>query len=193
LNKYRRLVVNIGGIYFQLIIGSVLWVFYHWSLNNAPVLLGYIQATFLTNTVMIIYSMNPFMRNDGYWIYSDLFEIENLSKSAFTYPKKIYSYFFGSQKTSVKNAFGKMLKEIPLFIYCLANYVLIAFLPLLVYKMSRVNYQKLRLLIANNWHFEGLSYTETGIMIFKIIFFYVITTIVIIRTAKMLITTYRTN
>jgi putative peptide zinc metalloprotease protein len=193
LNKYRRLVVNMGGIYFQLIVGSVLWVLYHWSLTNAPVLIGYIQATFLTNTIMIVYSMNPFMRNDGYWIYSDLFEIENLSKSAFTYPKKVYGYFFGESKENVGIGFKKVFRETPLLIYCLANYVLISFLPLLVIKMSRINYQKIQTLIANNWHFEGLSYTETGIMIFKIVFFYVITTIVIIRTAKMLISTYRTN
>jgi putative peptide zinc metalloprotease protein len=193
LNKYRRIVVNLGGIYFQLIIGSVLWLLYHWSLSNAPELLGYIQAVFLTNTVMIIYSMNPFMRNDGYWIYSDLFEIENLSKSAFTYPKKVYSYFAGEHKISFVSGFKKISKEIPLLIYCLTNYMLITLLPFLVYKMSRVNYQKIRLLIANNWHFQGMSYAETGIMISKIVFFYVITTIVIIRTAKMLITTYRTN
>lgn len=193
LNKYRRLVVNLGGIYFQLIVGTILWILYQWASSNAPTLIGYIQAVFLTNSILIIYSMNPFMRNDGYWIYSDLFEIENLSKTAFTYPKKIYSYFVGETKVSAKLGLKKVFKETPLLIYCLANYFLIGLLPFWVFKMSKTNFQKIEQLIANNWHFVGLSYAESGILIFKIAFFYVITTVVIIRTAKMLISTYRTN
>ena len=193
LQKYRRMVVNLGGIYFQLIIGAILFIFYQWSGQNAPEISGYIKTVFITNSILIIYSLNPFLRNDGYWVYSDMFEIENLSKSAFSYPKKAFSYFFGNDKSTFKDGLLKISKELPLFFYCLANYVLISLLPLWVIKMTKVNYKQIEILMANNWHFVGLSYAESGIQIAKIIFFYVITTVVIVRTAKMLISTYRPN
>jgi putative peptide zinc metalloprotease protein len=73
LSSGKRNVVNFGGIYFQLIVNIVLIVLYY--LNFArPVIFTLI----ITNNASMIGSANPFFRFDGYWIFSDSFNLPNL-------------------------------------------------------------------------------------------------------------------
>ncbi len=76
LEKKQRLIVNIGGVYFQLIINSFLMLLYIYTKNLF--IINSLSFIILTNIYIIIYSLFPFFRNDGYWIYSDLFDIKNL-------------------------------------------------------------------------------------------------------------------
>lgn len=73
LNKNQRIVVNLGGIYVQLIINTLLIGAYYMFDSNIL-----IKVLIMMNTVSMIMSFNPFFRYDGYWIYSDLFQISNL-------------------------------------------------------------------------------------------------------------------
>lgn len=77
LNTTKRIMVNIGGIYFQLLVNLLLI-----ALAWFGVSLAIVQKLFLINSISIIICLVPFLRYDGYWIISDLYRIPNLRKKA---------------------------------------------------------------------------------------------------------------
>lgn len=78
LQRKERFIVNIGGVYFQLIINLLLIITFYISHNN--VVKEWLSYLIISNSLVIIYSLTPFFRNDGYWIVSDIFSIPNLLK-----------------------------------------------------------------------------------------------------------------
>lgn len=77
LPKKERLMVNMAGIFFQSIINSLLIALltcFSWSESMVEISTNLIRV----NILIMLYSLLPFLRNDGYWVYSDLFNIENL-------------------------------------------------------------------------------------------------------------------
>jgi putative peptide zinc metalloprotease protein len=76
LPRHARVAVNLGGVYFQLIVSAVLAACQ--LATHSEVLTLAIYA----NLVSMLVTLNPFFRFDGYWIYSDLFRLPNLRDSA---------------------------------------------------------------------------------------------------------------
>jgi putative peptide zinc metalloprotease protein len=76
LPRLQRIVVSLGGVYFQLIASAVLVPF---SLATDSRTLNLVIAG---NLVAMLATLNPFFRFDGYWVYSDFFSIPNLRKRA---------------------------------------------------------------------------------------------------------------
>ncbi len=73
IKRKQRFFVNIGGIYFQLIL---LPIFYLLLYNTNYIVINYlILFSILTN-------LNPFFRFDGYWIVSDISGVPNLRERA---------------------------------------------------------------------------------------------------------------
>lgn len=81
LSKWKRVIVNLGGLYVQLLINLLL--------------IGFLVANFgdydritisryliQLNVAMLIINTLPFIKLDGYWIYSDLFSLPNLHRQA---------------------------------------------------------------------------------------------------------------
>ncbi|MBX2924752.1 MAG: hypothetical protein KF746_21295 [Chitinophagaceae bacterium] len=77
LNTLKRIIVNIGGIYFQMLINLLLITLTWFGLSPAIV-----QKLFIINSISIIICLVPFLRYDGYWIISDICRIPNLKKKA---------------------------------------------------------------------------------------------------------------
>lgn len=77
LNILKRTIVNIGGIYFQLLVNILLVL-----LIVADIFVVISQKLFLINCCSILICLIPFLRYDGYWIVSDLCKIPNLRKKA---------------------------------------------------------------------------------------------------------------
>lgn len=80
LNVKNRIKVNLGGIYFQLIINMILITLLYLKVLNTLNAIFLILIT--TNTLSILVSFNPFFRYDGYWIFSDYFSIPNLREKS---------------------------------------------------------------------------------------------------------------
>lgn len=88
LSKRKRITINIAGIYFQLLINLFLIIAY--TITERTSLQNIFLYLFTSNTIVCIYSIIPFFRNDGYWVYCDYFEITNLiTKSKNWYDKKL--------------------------------------------------------------------------------------------------------
>lgn len=73
LSKFKRIVINFAGIYFQIIIHIILIIILCLNVSNKLIL-----QIIIVNFISILLSLNPFYKNDGYWIFSDYFEFNNL-------------------------------------------------------------------------------------------------------------------
>lgn len=91
LKKGERILVNLGGIYFQLIIGTLLILFSLTLQCNS-----FIYSLIKLNFIVIIYSLIPFFRNDGYWIIADYLMIKNLQERSTNF----FLNFFKGEKNS---------------------------------------------------------------------------------------------
>jgi len=122
LNRWKRIVVNIGGIYFQLI-SNILLVggYYLTEGQDIQVIFKYF---FIANLAYIMYSVNPFLRNDGYWVYSDLFGLPNLTQRARRYPVQLLRRIISRDGYTVGGTLRLLYKELPILIYSF-GYVLV--------------------------------------------------------------------
>ena len=76
LPRYQRLLVDLGGNYFQAIFGlACFWLF---LVTDWPPLRGAVLLIMSAITV----SLNPLFRFDGYWVLSDLLGVPNLFKES---------------------------------------------------------------------------------------------------------------
>lgn len=97
LKPSRRIVVDIGGVYFQSIAASIIFLLY---LNtNSPALL---TVTLISDTLCLI-TLNPFMQFDGYWLLADALAIPNLqSRSQKALTDACRQLFTRSEAATVK-------------------------------------------------------------------------------------------
>jgi putative peptide zinc metalloprotease protein len=76
LKRKERLIVNMAGVYFQLILLIPFFLIYFVTGN-------YIVKWFLlTVNIGLLVTLNPFFKFDGYWIASDLLGVSNLRKKS---------------------------------------------------------------------------------------------------------------
>ena len=180
LNRYRRIVVNVGGIYFQMLINIALY----FAFKNFTNYQNIVSALFLTNTTLALYSLNPIMRNDGYWIYSDLFDIPNLSKTAFDYPVRAYLYFKGKIDIFHSDGIISWGQKIALFVYAFVMYFLLLILPLGFARISFYNFKEVGKFIQEYPNLHGIMLVEQCLHILKLLFFYSLTTYFTVRMFK---------
>jgi putative peptide zinc metalloprotease protein len=111
LKRKDRIIVNFGGIYFQLIANIILFIMLFIFSNHTSFILGIMKI----NVFVALYSLIPFIRNDGYWVYSDFFDIQNLNKRANVFPYLLYLKVFKKEKREELT--------LPLAIYSIGNYI----------------------------------------------------------------------
>jgi putative peptide zinc metalloprotease protein len=90
LEKKKRMMINLGGIYFQLFIGLILIIIFY---NTGSSIIG---GLIKLNFAIAILNLNPLIRFDGYWALSDFLNDNNLysnstklfrSWASFKFPK----------------------------------------------------------------------------------------------------------
>jgi len=76
LSRQQRAVVDLAGVYFQLAFCVLLYVLYTWA--GWP---SALTALLITDGTMLL-ALNPILRFDGYWLFSDLIGVPNLRRRA---------------------------------------------------------------------------------------------------------------
>jgi hypothetical protein len=99
LKPRQRMVVDIGGIYFQSIAASVLCMVYL-KTEFVPLL-----AAVVASDTLCLVSLNPFLRFDGYWLLTDALAVHNLRENS----EKILA-------NSVRRLFGLKVEGPPVLI-----------------------------------------------------------------------------
>lgn len=79
MGKKKRILVSVGGVYFQLLVKTILICLILIS-PQSDALTTALNGLVISNLLVIIISITPFFRNDGYWILSDFWRIPNLLK-----------------------------------------------------------------------------------------------------------------
>jgi putative peptide zinc metalloprotease protein len=163
-----RVIVNLGGIYFQLLINTffiITSVSCNFPVNYSTIL----QYIIITNIIVAIYSLFPFFRNDGYWIYSDLFNIPNLVNNADLLPRKAWDLY----KYKSEVFLCELKKNAALFIYCILNwafrifvfYKLVYNLVIVLSRIVTVDYANELLTAIKTWF--NLSILIIGVYLFS--------------------------
>lgn len=160
LSKGKRIVVNLGGIYFQLLINAIFYFIY---INLEVLEFKIILKSFaISNMLLLVYAINPFFRNDGYWIYSDYFGIPNLISEALKFPNKLKEAF--KAEPSFKGRKAYIADRFPLFIYSLLYHVIMLALMTALVFLTYKNLTETKAFITgwNSMDWNDIS-TYTGI------------------------------
>lgn len=109
MGKKERILVSFGGVYFQLIVNVIIIGLIYLFPQNA--LIRTLNALVISNILVVLMSITPFFRNDGYWILSDYWEIPNLLKKS---DNVLLNLCFRQRNDYTK-------KDIKLILFCLTN------------------------------------------------------------------------
>lgn len=139
LKPSQRMVVDIGGIYFQSIAGSVLFLIYLQT-QSLPVL-----SAVLASDLLSVVALNPFLRFDGYWLVADALAVPNLNSFSKKLWAQIISRLRGREAQSSQAAPLSRRRKILVLLYGLLRtsfwLLLITFLvfkvPIVVLSISK--------------------------------------------------------
>ena len=106
----KRIVVNLAGIYFELVFGTTL-ILIALLTSYTPILIIPIIILFKT-----LFNLNPFFRTDGYWILSDFFKVPNLKSTSDKYLSNFLSNRLKEKRSRIENF---------LIVYALISYAFI--------------------------------------------------------------------
>ena len=154
LPKWRKVQVNLAGIYFQFIINLILILsLYMVSYKSQVYFIHFINL----NIAVILYTLVPFFRNDGYWVFSDIFSISNLLKKSDLLVSDIITYKPKLWKEKYLN-----VSNTPLIIYAFSNWL---FRFYILYVLLKGIYNNIYYTTLN---IHELSYTKIAITSIKI-------------------------
>ena len=125
LDKYKRIKVNLGGVYFQFITNIFLLVYLCFFSDYSQKIAVAFTYLLNINIAVMLYALSPFFKNDGYWIYSDFFELPNLNDKANSFFKDIFK--LKSLKIFIKKIKTWALKEWALAVYSISNVIVMIF------------------------------------------------------------------
>jgi putative peptide zinc metalloprotease protein len=130
LEPKKRIVVNLGGVYFDLMFATILLIIFLFSKN--------INLLLFPSLILIgiLYNLNPFVRYDGYWILSDLLFIPSLQKKSYALLKTFFSNLlkFKIKKQTTKNCLLILYACISL------NYILFILIAIFIFNTKSVLY-----------------------------------------------------
>lgn len=164
LTPRERIAVNLGGVYFEMILASLMllgyYIFYDFGLLIVPCIL--ILST-LSN-------LNPFIKYDGYWILSDAIGVPNLHKNA----NKAFIQFLRNRKNGKK--IEMTLKDYFLIFYELASktYIFILLFVVLILNPRSIIYFPQNIYAYINTVCENiheLTFSKLSVFFFPIIFY----------------------
>lgn len=117
-SKKIKIIINLGGVYFQAIANLFFIAIFILSTNN---LHTYILLKIITiNSIIILFNLNPFFKFDGYWILSDLLNIQNLRKQV-----KITLNRLIKEKGITKEHLNESRRNIIIIVYLILYYLFI--------------------------------------------------------------------
>ncbi|MBT34532.1 MAG: hypothetical protein CMO01_33130 [Thalassobius sp.] len=157
LNRWKRTIINLGGIYMQLLINTV--IFYVLRYLTDSTVIEVLMYIIILNMGTVVINLNPFFRFDGYWIYSDLFNLPNLRKQSNVYLLKAIKYLFPKAPINLNESALKNinLKNPFLIVYSVLKYAFFIYIAKFIV-----------ILIAQSIMDLGLVFSQIAAMDFSI-------------------------
>ncbi|MEO9004782.1 MAG: hypothetical protein ABI288_08590 [Ginsengibacter sp.] len=126
LKKNERLIIDLAGIYMQIIFCSILVCIYFFSKNEF-----YLHTAFLIS-ITLIFTLNPFVRYDGYWAVTDLLNVPNLRESSNNILSGFFRRIFRKDSTWILSR-----RNVFLLIYSITSNIFIAYFIIVLVVYSR--------------------------------------------------------
>lgn len=152
LNNKQRVLVDFGGIYFQLIFVAFILLAFLFNHN-----LNLLTAAFFI-FLSTLYNLNPFLRTDGYWIISDSLKISNLREQSNGRLKMLF------QKS--EKQFSKKDWFLSIYSVISVSMIILFIISILIYDSNSIIYfpfnlihfiQNIRSGAINDWSLKYLS------------------------------------
>jgi putative peptide zinc metalloprotease protein len=126
LHKKERLIVDLGGVYMQLIITAMFSIYF--------LMTNDIRIVSLNTLILIgiLFNLNPFLRFDGYWALCDYTNVTNLRDRAAKASGKFYGWLVGLNKN-----FHPTKKDIFFILY--NNFSMLLIINLILFMVIKQN------------------------------------------------------
>jgi len=135
LDKKKRILINLSGMFFQLIAGLFIFLLCQIFKNQEKIFM----SLFMVNFIIIVLNLNPFLKFDGYWIVSDLLNENNLSKTSNEIMKNIFRFKKNLQK--------------PIFIfYAISRFLFILWVIFVIFRSFYLAVRKIILHADMEWY-----------------------------------------
>lgn len=157
LSVNKRTVINLGGIYFQLLYLAGVALYASYTDSHIATYAIYV----ILNSIII--SLSPFLRFDGYWIYSDVFKLPNLRNQS----KQLIADVLFNEKSTITNRLLHARKQQPaLFYYSLTSLMFLFFIGNILFTVgiSMIEsapylYQEIKTQFTQSQSFSSYSFT----------------------------------
>ncbi len=181
LKRWQRVMVDVGGIFFQIVTAAV-YIFIYKLTNWSPIPLAIAMIV-----SSCLFNLNPFFKFDGYWILADILGVTNLNR----HKSEILRYLFQTlRRKPVEPLTIAPSIFIILGIYAVLSlgvwvYILSTFLPIFFNTVS--NYPKISSIVISA-AIQGTPFLEIKNIqdLFNSTFILLIGTPMIIRLIKSL-------
>jgi putative peptide zinc metalloprotease protein len=161
LNKRYRIIINLAGMYFQMLLNIILFILILYLPSQKALWLSML----FSNMSIMFFNLNPLFKFDGYWVYSDYFEIHNLREQS---NKIIYNAFKRIPIAKIERK-----KRIPLIIYTICYVLFMTFVWFYLSKYLYISAVDLYMEYNTN-KFSTITDFETIKKIFVFVFIIVI-------------------
>lgn len=166
LSKWQRIVVNLSGMYFELIFCTLIALIGYFIGNYVLTILAIVVC------VYTLFNLNPFLRSDGYWVLSDLTNKPNLLYHSFERVRDMYRVIKGE-----KIKWRKV--DVLLFVYGFISY---GFICLFLYYVLFQNPNSILNFPTNAIEFiksifksnQEISLVKYGELIIPLMFYYLL-------------------
>ena len=128
LPRYKRAVVDLGGVYFQLMFGAIV-ALYALCIDSSTATAGAV-----TILVCALFNLNPFFRLDGYWFLSDICGVPSLDRLRSSLMRQCWNRLFKRSTESSATRF----QTYPAWINMVAVLYACISLSFLIYLGTRV-------------------------------------------------------
>ena len=168
LKRKERAVVDVGGMYFEIIVLTII----------AIIGIVFDNRYIVMSVSLLIFSMtmnlNPFLKWDGYWLLSDLTGIPNLHKNVVDYSKALVKRVFGEQVVTyidgIELTERRIFKAYVAFSYFFFIYFIYLFIKISIAVFANVgnlseviHYNYAQHTVLEGMHFVGV-YVYSNIM-----------------------------
>lgn len=172
LSRMKRTMVDLGGIYFQGLILLISFTLNELFIQNHLLFLG-----MMLSTLTIMGNFNPFIKLDGYWIFSDILGVDDLHKLV----KDILLCFLNNNR--LQNPLNKFKKnqKVILIVYTLATCLFFSYLVMMIFRSLVLGVQMVHsdliVLFSERFYHWNLqmndlfSYLSSRFTIFLVFFF----------------------
>lgn len=165
LSPQKRIIINLSGIYVQLILGLISYSLF--LMTNEVVFYN----LFSTNLLISLINLNPFLRFDGFWVITDFFNEKNLIENSNAF---LFSFFHKREKQS----YSYVLKIYAVLRVLFIGYIFYFFIQFGVqmYNSSHMLQLNLKMLTISNvfylivllyYLFKLINYTLKKIKLWK--------------------------